>query len=241
MDYNSNFAAKALQLLPDSPKRILIVGAGSGGRYIQIFNELTPGNVEIHGLDIVSDVGVNYSASNVCYLCASVTNMPYRSQYFDLVYSFASFEHIHDISLAWQSMINVLKPGGVIYTIASPLWCSPWGHHKSDIFRLQPWIHLLYPEPDKLYAHASGIGLQSNDDIDLIHHINYMMNDEYFNKLKVSDYEVAARMQTGLSVKSSEFFKIEKVQHNNYDLALERGYSQDDLLSSTHIFYGVKS
>lgn len=93
------------------------------------------GQVEIHGVDIVKTIGKDYSADNVLYILTDGQSLPLKSEYYDLVYSFAVFEDIANIKDAWQNMINVLKRGGLLFTLAAPLWASPFGHHKDNIFK----------------------------------------------------------------------------------------------------------
>lgn len=232
MSYNKHAAESCLNSLGFKPKRILVVGAGAYGEDVKILNELTGGQAEIHGVDIVQDVGSQYKADNVCYLNCSVNEMPYVSEYFDLAYSFATFEHIKNLKDGWQSMLKVLRSGGVLYSLSSPLWHSPSGHHKS-FFTAHPWVHLAYPTPDKLLEFCIKEKIQSPDSTDIIHHINYMLHDEYFNKLKPSDYSKAAEMLVGCEI-DSKFNSIDISNYPDHENILRLGFSLEDITNITH-------
>jgi SAM-dependent methyltransferase len=65
---------------------------------------------------------------------------------FDLVVSKDSFEHYpHPESFVF-SMIERVRPGGLLAVGFGPLWRSPTGGHIEYMTAL-PWAHLLFPEP----------------------------------------------------------------------------------------------
>ena len=71
---------------------------------------------------------------------------------YDLVYSWGSLEHIPNIQKTFHECIKLLKPGGVFYLEAGPLYFSPWGFHYYTTLRT-PYIQLLFPEAC-LYEYA---------------------------------------------------------------------------------------
>ena len=71
---------------------------------------------------------------------------------FDLIYSWGSLEHIPDIGKTLNECLRLLKPGGVLYLEAGPLYYSPWGFHYYATLRI-PYIQLLFPEAC-LYEYA---------------------------------------------------------------------------------------
>ena len=242
MDYNLYTANNSLLKLDYAPKKILVVGAGTYGQDVKILNELTHGNAEIHGLDIEQSVGQHGpKGENIIYINASVYDIPYKSEYFDFAYSFATFEHIDDLRLGWQNMINVLKAGGEMISVSSPLWHSPFGHHKSDIFRDYPWAHLLYPDVQSLHEFCLKSGIKSSDQTDLIHHIRYMLEPKFFNKLKPQAYEEAASQLTGCKFVQSKFDKMTSENLPlNYQEVISKGFTLDEITSSTHHLHCVK-
>lgn len=241
MDYNLLFVERIFATFKRKPKRILVVGAGRCGYDLKIIHSILGESAEIFGIDIVSDVGAEFKAPNVCYLECNVCDMPFRSEYFDLAYSFATFEHIFSVKDAWQSMINVLRPGGIIHTLASPLWCSPFGHHKPDIFAGHPWAHIVNPSVEELLNYCLDNAITSCDQTELIHHIRYCLSSKYFNKLKPCDYAKAVTELDGLSSFESSFQKTSMTEHPNYFRCINMGFSQEDLLAETHMFSGIKT
>lgn len=75
---------------------------------------------------------------------------------YDVIFSIACFEHIARFPQALDAMYRCLRPGGVLFSMYSPLWSSAQGHHlyhvripeRFDPVRtggqiLLPWEHLL--------------------------------------------------------------------------------------------------
>jgi len=120
-------------------KTVLVVGCNTGYdcRY---FIDLGAG--EVHGVDIIDKIGADYTHPQVKYHQMSVEAMNLKSESYDLVFSVATFEHVQRIDLAFQEMVRVTKPKGIIYCVADPLWNSRQGHHKGNFFENYPWIHL---------------------------------------------------------------------------------------------------
>lgn len=84
---------------------------------------------------------------------------------FDCIFSIACFEHIGRFPEALRKMWQVLKPGGKLFSMFSPIWSCHEGHHlyHLDIPNrflhpgsespkiLQPWEHLL-KNRERLYV-----------------------------------------------------------------------------------------
>lgn len=87
--------------------RILDVGVGMG-RLLERFPE-----VERYGMDISFDYLKEASARGIQTCLAKIEDMPYRSQSFDLVVTTDVLEHVIDLHLALQKIIETIKPGGV--------------------------------------------------------------------------------------------------------------------------------
>ena len=114
---------------------------------------------------------------------------------FDRVFSIACFEHIHTLGLALDKMYAVLKPGGKLFTMFSPIWSAYDGHHIPNLADangreytkanspIPPWGHLLY-SPSVMEQH-----LQSQTDritaAKLIYHIYH---NPHINRLFTEDY-----------------------------------------------------
>jgi len=238
--WNLPNAKQCLNAYGGHPKRILIIGCGDKGEDAKAFNELLNGEVEITGVDIIDDIGVDYQAENVLYIQDDAMALSIRSSNFDLAYSFATFEHINNLQAAWQNMLNALRPGGMLWCVASPLWMSPYGPHKQDIFEAYPYIHLRYPDPEALKQYCQSIGLAAHDGIDIVHHIDYMMNGDMFNKHGPSAYEDAVSKLTNCKIIKNAFDELPRETIVGSEDLLQKGFSEKDLLSLTHRLHAIK-
>lgn len=230
--YNKIYARKALSLCATPPKRILVMGCG-GGADVKALNELLSGDVEIHGVDIIANIGAEYQALNVLYIQTDGQSLPLKSAYYDLVYSFAVFEHIIDMKNTWQNMIDVLRENGLLFTLASPLWASPFGHHKGNIFKNYPYVHLYYPEPDRLKDFCKEENIISNDSTDIRYHIDYMLNVRFFNKHLSDVYIQMVAQLKNIDIVSNNLNLLDESTINGHESLLGQ-FSKQDLLSLSH-------
>jgi SAM-dependent methyltransferase len=104
-----------LRLLPARRfQRALEIGYGAGA----VLLTLAPAVEELHGLDLDADpepvkallASRGHSANPVR---GSVYELPYASDYFDLVVSFSVFEHLHEYEKALGEVRRTLVPGGL--------------------------------------------------------------------------------------------------------------------------------
>lgn len=104
-----------LRLLPDRRfGRVLEVGYGSGA--VQL--ALAPSAEELHGIDLDADpspVKANMATRGWSpkLMQGDVYKLPYESNYFDLVVSFSTFEHLLEYPKALVQVHRVLVPGGL--------------------------------------------------------------------------------------------------------------------------------
>ena len=59
----------------------------------------------------------------------------------DIVVSSDTFEHVMSLPDTLAAVVNACKPGGELFIGFSPLWHSPFGHHRLIASKL-PWAHL---------------------------------------------------------------------------------------------------
>lgn len=85
-------------------------------------------------------VGVDYSNTSADYL-VDAHSIPFKSNSFDCVFSYAVLEHLHNPWIAIQEINRVLKPGGIF--IGSVSQGEPF---HSSYYPLTPWglISLIY-------------------------------------------------------------------------------------------------
>jgi SAM-dependent methyltransferase len=237
--YNETHVNMACQLAGGvRGKSILVVGASHGGD-CKLFIERGAGTV--HGLDIVADIGSNFQHERVTYHKGLIENSGLNGDSFDLVFATATMEHVHDIEGGFREMIRLAKPGGVIFSIASPLWNSPYGHHMG-CFQEHPWIHVAL-NPTQILAYAREHNIAENNGHRIEDVIEYMMNPEYFNMRKAADYTNAVARLTGL-VSVTNTLHVENdlrlFDHPLSKMAREK-LNDAELLAVTHEFSAKKA
>ncbi len=238
IDYNAVHTKRAASLGPIKGARVLVVGCNRGKdcRYF-----VDRGASEVHGLDVIDAIGAEYQAPNVVYHKESAEDMSLPSDHFDLVFCFATMEHIPKIEPAFREMVRVTRPGGFVYCVAAPLWNSRFGHHKGDVFRDDPWIHLLM-SPDQIVEHYRDKGIETFAGKPIAQHVDYMMNPRNMNQVPSHAYVESCRELPGMIVLEN------MVQREPEDLVPEpvlaalapRGYSREELCGQTHFYIAKK-
>lgn len=216
-----------------SIQRVLVVGSGEGADILALRHRLGPDPL-IVGVDIDIHPESFPDIPNTLLLQTDITREPILGNCFDLAYSFATFEHIHALQQGWQAMLNVLRPGGLLWCVASPLWCSPYGHHK-PMLHGHPWAHLLHPDPEALHIFCLANNIQADDGIDMIHHVNYIFNPACFNRHPASAYHEAACAldKAQLEINAFDLLPSDDLEER-IALLLARGHTRQDLLAQTH-------
>jgi SAM-dependent methyltransferase len=122
--------------------------------------------------------------------------------HFDLVFSIACFEHIHDLGYALDKMYGALKPGGKLFAMFSPIWSSFDGHHLPNIIEngvdiseqvkrhIPDWGH-LYMSPPEMYIHLKNDGFKPEIAAKAV---NYIYHNSHINRLKTEDYLAYVKM-----------------------------------------------
>jgi len=241
-DYNEHAVRSALRELPRSWHRpsVLVVGANTGSD-CRRFIELGAGRVT--GLDPMPDVGRDFSHPRVSYYCSPIEECLFQDQSFDLVFCFATLEHVGDIVGAISQMARLTKPGGVIYCLASPLWRSPQGHHMS-CFGAHPWVHLLYPDRENLVAFSRQQGIDGERGHSIEGIAAYIFDTDAFNRRGSAEYiAAAAALAPHFDLRSNKLVLEDSamLDHPNAIELMRRGYSGDDLLAVTHMLIAQSS
>lgn len=129
--------------------RVLEVGSDIRGG---LLSAMAPFVREIIGLNIIGDN--RQIAPNARFEHGDIRGTSYPDKSFDLIISFAVFEHVGSFDLAMLEMQRLLKPGAELVSTFGPIWSCMWGHHvwvtPSDFKQtyidppyLPPWCHLL--------------------------------------------------------------------------------------------------
>ncbi len=106
---------RGLRMLPTRRyARTLEVGYGAGA----VLLALADGVEELHGIDLDADPDVlnQFFSGRNCRAKlqrGNVYDLPYESNYFDLVVSFSVFEHLQDYQHALGEVYRVLQPKGL--------------------------------------------------------------------------------------------------------------------------------
>jgi ubiquinone/menaquinone biosynthesis C-methylase UbiE len=143
-------------------------------------------------------------------------------------------EHVPDIAAGFAEMARVLKPGGIIFSMASPLWFSPYGHHMG-CFAGHPWIHVVFDREGILrYSKDNGIEGERGHSVDAL--LDYMLDRTQFNMRAAEEYLAATSNLPRIVPIENELLKEAEslLKHPLGRAAVERGYTADQLLSVTH-------
>jgi SAM-dependent methyltransferase len=106
---------RGLRLLPNRRyARALEVGYGAGA--VQV--ALAPGVDELHGIDLDAEPSIVSGVLKgrgcaAALVRGSVYDLPYESEFFDLVVCFSVFEHLSEYKKALGEVYRVLRPGGL--------------------------------------------------------------------------------------------------------------------------------
>ncbi|MGM5033872.1 class I SAM-dependent methyltransferase [Tardiphaga sp. 803_E3_N1_3] len=233
MTYNQINAQWAASLVDISKSKVLVVGCNTGDD-CKLFTEL--GAPEIHGLDVVDQIGLDYPDSRVTYHKKSIEDCGLSNDCFDLVFSFATMEHVPDIAAGFSEMARVTKPGGKIFCIAAPLWHSPYGHHMG-CFSGHPWVHLAYDRDDILeYALRNSIAGEGQNSLEST--VDYMLNDAFFNKRRAHEYKEAVSRLKKIDIIDNLLQPVgrELLDHPLATFAKGNGFNEHDMLSQNHRF-----
>jgi GT2 family glycosyltransferase/SAM-dependent methyltransferase len=237
--YNAWHAYTAGTLVDVQGKNVLVVGCNLGkdcAHFVRL------GARTVHGLDVIEEVGRGYKHRRVRYLRASAEAIPVQSGTYDLVFCFATMEHVPDIERAFTEMARVTRGDGLIYSVASPLWNSRYGHHKGDMFERFPWIHLRMSATEITELCTRERIQDPTGRYPMEVHVNYMLNRQYFNMTPARRYVDTCRalrdvevIENGLALDPDEVLTPETCE----ELAA-KGYNREELLAVTHTFIGRK-
>lgn len=238
-DYNLMHVKWAASYVPIRKARVLVVGCNTGG---DCKNFIDVGAREVWGVDVVDGIGRDFSHPRVRYLKNSVEQMQIDNNMFDLVFSFATMEHVPDIDKGFSEMARVTRPGGWIYSVASPLWNSPYGHHKPDLLQGHPWAHLLYTK-DEIIHLCKSANIVPPDGEGLDHHVGYMLNPEFFNMTPAQRYVDACAALEKFEVLRNGFDLLpDEFLPKNLETELAaKGFPREELLAVTHYFIARKA
>jgi SAM-dependent methyltransferase len=236
--YQEQLAIRADDMMPVKGKRVLVVGANRG-EDCRHFVEM--GAAEVHGLDVIAEIGADFAHPKVHYHRVGIEANGLPNGHFDLVFSMATMEHVPDIEAGFAEMARLVARGGLVYSVAAPLWQSPYGHHMS-CFEGHPWVHLVHDNAEalKAYAAAEGIAGERGHNLDGI--AAYIFDPENFNRRPGREYDRACAGLVDIAVQRNELVLEAEVllNHPLGQQALAKGYSRKDLLAVQHRLIATK-
>ncbi len=89
------------------------------GLYVQ---KMAEHGGRVFGLEYEFERAVEAGEKSSLIICAAGEELPYPSNYFDVVLSHEVIEHVRDDTLAVQEMVRVLKPGGRLVLFCPNRW-----------------------------------------------------------------------------------------------------------------------
>jgi SAM-dependent methyltransferase len=219
--------------------KVLVVGANEGDD-CRLFIE--HGASEVHGVDVIEQIGRGFKHPRVHYHRAGIEQTGLEGNYFNLVFSVATMEHVGDIKTGFAEMARLTSPGGTLFSLAAPLWQSPYGHHMS-CFEGHPWAHLVYNSRDALVAYARSHGIEGERGHPIEGIVGYMLNPEFFNMKPGNEFVEACSSLERILVQRNELVALpdSMLEHPLGRQALRLGFAKQDLLGEQHAFVGHKT
>jgi len=237
-DYNLIHVKLAAKYVAISNAKVLVVGCNTGKDCMSFIKLGAP---KVYGLDVVPNVGSDFQHSDIEYYQNSVEDMPFADNTFDLVFCFATMEHVPNIKSGFEEMARVTSKGGHVYSIAAPLWNSPYGHHKPDLFDGYPWVHLLYSKQEIIdFYLEKKLGPLTAEELKI--HVDYMLNPHFFNKHPSSTYyEVCEKLTPFIVYRNGfDYLPEDSIKPNVETKLKAAGYSKKELLAVNHYFIAKK-
>jgi SAM-dependent methyltransferase len=189
----------------DERSRVLVPGCGSGKDDVQSW--LHRGIKDLEGCDIYNLDRLwktslpalrKHFGATINFRQASLENLPYPKETFDLVASSAVLEHVRNFRLAVKEMARVLRPGGWAWHSFGPLYFSHGGDHCISCYGFEHgYDHLLLESAD--YDHL--VQDRSFFDTQADPNCNYWARHAQFSFLTPQEY---------ISI-FSEYFEIKHV------------------------------
>lgn len=130
--------------MPDfTGKRVIDFGCGRGG---MVQRMMEAGAVSALGIELDADY-VAFARSKVAsqwggraeFVLGDIREMNVEQA--DIIVSSDTFEHVMSVPDTLAALVDACRPGGELFIGFSPLWHSPFGHHRFIQTRI-PWAHL---------------------------------------------------------------------------------------------------
>ena len=127
-------------------KRALDVGCGHCAHtlaYAEKFDNVDAIDIE-NGVDRKLLSAISPAEKKIDFMQEDFLVYYFHKDFYDLVFTLSALEHISKWKEALGKMYHILKPGGLLQVVISPLYYSPLGHHLDP--EIGEWSHILVPE-----------------------------------------------------------------------------------------------
>jgi len=188
-DYQAKFLAEEMLPLDLAGKRLLEVGAGEGALCRHLASSV-PTLREIVALNV--EPAAAQHGRNWSIVTMDARELEFADESFDVVYSLATFEHIDDLGVAFSQMRRVLRPGGQLVSVWSPLWNGFSGHHFGPTMSHEhhraialPWAHHILGSGRLADYLATGEGF-TQDQAEAA--VEFIFGSPWLNRLSYGDY-----------------------------------------------------
>lgn len=136
---------------------MLDIGCYIGGRSLRWLERYR--GRELYGIDLDERfilAGNRYAAQNnlpAKFLVNNAEAMEFPDQYFDVIITQNSLEHVASINSVMKEVYRVLRPNGYLACVFPSFWC-PFDHHL-DLVTKTPFIHWFFRYSDILRCYFS--------------------------------------------------------------------------------------
>jgi SAM-dependent methyltransferase len=225
-----DFVSKNVDL---KAKKILEIGSDIEGDVAEYL--ATHFDAEITATNTSSQFKINSSNPKIKFLRSDCRDIPFPDNYFDVIFSVNTFEHVNYLPLALREMFRVLKKGGQLGTYFGPLFSCSKGHHlwakyKEDIVSywnpkhrnpLDDFDHLLL-SPQQLREKLKN----KNEEpgmieaiIDAVYRrddINRLMYNDYLTLFKESPFHRRVFEQNEIEISASVYESLKQIWGDNH-------------------------
>ena len=220
--------------------RALDIGAGQGmhagflGKYFQevyctdLINYTSLYNGEFYKLlkEKYERNGCTIDLTKILFIKSDGMDLLFKDNFFDMIISINTFEHIKEPKTALLEMIRCTKEGGYVYIQFDPIWTADTGSHFFHRVP-EPWAHLVYSDEEyisRMKAHGA-----SDDEVCEYGSAMNRKRLDYYERL-FRESEKKGLCQIIYETSWSGLSDQEHKTHPLFARCLQKGFSENELL-----------